>query len=163
MVQRLRNWKTIIAVLLLLVAAEGVARIPALQRIFDPVDGSIEAARWRYAALADEIDIVLMGDSRAALDLSPNTIQTELLRLTGDQARVVNVAVGGSPMEQSALFFSEIMAGEHRPRLVVLNVSEVALNDSAWYDNPPYYMRGAAAPLSLETWRVPQSRYPLCH
>lgn len=158
MAQWLRNWKMVILVVVLTMAAEGIARIAAVQRLFDPVDGSVEAARWRYVYLQAEPDIVLMGDSRAVLDLSPNAIRAEMARLTGREPSVVNVAIHGSSMEQSALFFSEVLLRTAKPRLVVLNVSEVALNDAAWQTHSPAYLRGLAAPLARKTWQTASSR-----
>lgn len=152
------SWRFVILAAVLLLVAETCARIPLVQRAFDPEDGSVSAARWRYEYAPAPPDVLILGDSRAIIDLSPGVLREGVREQTGDQITVVNAAVFGSSMEQLSLMLSQVIVRKALPRLVLLNVSEVALNDAAWSDSPPYYLRGLARPLAWDTWQQAAGR-----
>lgn len=158
MVKQLAGWRITLLTLLTLLCAEGVSRVAIIQRAFDPVDGSVNAARWRYYYVPSVPTVLLMGDSRMVIDLSPETVRKQVYRETGMSGFIVNIAMHGSSMEETYLMLSQVVLPRGRPQMIVLNVSEVALNDSYWDKDRPAYLRALQAPLSIDTWRDPQGR-----
>ena len=139
-----------------------MARIPFVQRVFDPVDGSAQAARWRFEYVPSAPDVIIAGDSRNGIDLSPTVIEQTLIEKTNREPFVVNLAVHGHSMEGSYLFLKNIVFQSAKSPVILLNVSEVALNDFSWEDdNPPEYMRALADPPFSKSWARPEGQWAI--
>ena len=153
-----RRWRITIVACFIIVMVDLAAQADSVQRLFDPVDGSVYAARWRYASAPRTPDVLLMGDSRTVIDLSPEIIEQTMLDELGWRPFVLNLGVHGASMEESYLLFSEVVLDETPPRLILFNVSEVALNDAAWAEDEALYLRGLAQPANLTLWREKNGR-----
>ena len=154
-----RRRRSVLVVLGLLLLAEGLSRLGAVQRLFDPADGSTEAARWRYAYAQATPTVLVMGDSRAVIDLSPTEIRNSVQAQAGGDISVLSIASYGSSAEHAYLMLTEVvLKSVPSPELVLLNVSDVALNDRTWIGTPPLNLRGLSRPLAPETWRSAPGR-----
>lgn len=71
------------------------------------------------------------------------------------------MAVYGNSMERTELFLHQPDRQHLDDVRTPLNVSEVALNDAAWTDNPPLSLRALASPLSPASWTSSEGRWAI--
>jgi hypothetical protein len=128
---------TLIWCLLCLVASSSLSH--ALGLSFWQPDNPFLLNLYFFQNASEHPDVVFLGSSRARFGIKPEIVEDEVFRQTGRRIRSFNLAQLWGGVRTNHLVIRDILTGDRRPDLIVLELFPMALDSNSALANNVFY------------------------